>query len=910
MRPTPTSPDVPSGANQRRRTNGRAWPFVGRDDDLELGLDRLATPGGVALYGEAGVGKTRLASRIAEMVCGGAGAAGGDLFRVSIAATDARRHIPLSALEPLLGDLMSGGRGPTLGIGAELADRLRSLAGGDEVLVQVDDAHLLDDASADALAALCRMGRTRLLLTVRTDVAVPSALTALWKDEVIDRIDLEPFGLAITTNLLVAALNGEITRSSAWKVWSATKGNPFHIRELTRDGLDDGSLVLIGGVWTWQGELGPGHRMGDLVSEELRHLSPAEREVVELVALAEPVPVSMLVAHAEPGTLDSLIDRGLVILDRPSDFDPGAPRTARLLHPLYAETVRARVGPDRRRRLFNAVMDQERAAPLETLPSLMRSVAWALECDLVPDVDRLLRATRAALLLGHLDYALRMASTAVEHLDGERDGRVVDALLLRARTWRSRGEPDRARSDLESAREALTHIAGPRSSAVERSLAVAEARAELTQFVDDDPDEAARILDEVAVDAAETMDPTQKAAWDLEMDARRLTSRAWAGPSDVSVGAGLEVLATPSLDPVVRLPLVAPLVLGLVARGRFDDAIALAEAELPSARANPDAAPSALADIAAARFTARLCAGRIDEMAGPFAGSTGDHDELLRFDRTLQQIGAGVRAAAEGRWEDAHRELRAAAVAFDHDDQRGLKANALAQLARTSVATGRLVEARQAIADFRATPLRASRAVAGQLRLAVAAAGMVLAEPEVMDDLTDLADEAAGRGERYIELSALHLLAIGRSSFARVEANSGRNTRDEGDDTDDARRTRLLRRVRALDGTVEGPVGPLLVQHAESVLTGQTVLANALATSLARAGVWLPPARLVVELSPRQREVASLAAKGLSSPEIASHLHLSVRTVDTHLTHVFTKLGVNRRSALAAALAGLQTPQP
>jgi DNA-binding CsgD family transcriptional regulator len=48
----------------------------------------------------------------------------------------------------------------------------------------------------------------------------------------------------------------------------------------------------------------------------------------------------------------------------------------------------------------------------------------------------------------------------------------------------------------------------------------------------------------------------------------------------------------------------------------------------------------------------------------------------------------------------------------------------------------------------------------------------------------------------------------------------------------------------------------------------------------------------------------------LSSPEIASHLHLSVRTVDTHLTHVFTKLGVNRRSALAAALAGLQTPQP
>ena len=894
MRPIPTSPASSSDANQHGRARARAWPFVGRDDELAHGLHRLATPGGVALYGDAGVGKTRLASRIAEVVGSGAGATGHALFRVSIAATEARRHIPLSALEPLLGDLTSGGPGPALGIGAELADRLRSLAGGDEVLVQVDDAHLLDDASADALAALCRLGRTRLLLTVRTDVAVPSAFTALWKDEVIDPIDLEPFDLAVTTGLLIDALNGEVTHSASGKMWSATKGNPLHIRELTRDGLDDGSLVFVDGVWTWQGDLGPGHRMGDLVSEELRHLSPAEREVVDLVALAEPVPVSTLVVHAEPGALDSVIERGLVILDRPSDLDPGASRTARLLHPLYAESVRARVGPDRRRRLFNAVVQQERVTPQEPLPSLMRSVAWALECDLVPDVDRLLRATRAAVLLGHLDYALRMASTAVEHLHRERDGRIVDALILRARSWRRRGEPDRARTDLERAREALTHVAGSPARLVKCSLAVAEARAELAQFVDDDPDQAASILDEVAVDLAGTGDPTQKATWDLEMDARRLTSRAWAGRSDISVDAGLEVLASSSLDSELRLPLVAPIVLGLVARGRFDAALALSEAELPSARANPDAAPWALADIAAARFTALLCAGRIHEMAGPFAGSTGDHDELLRFDRTLQQIGAGLRAAAEGRWEDAHRELRAAAVAFDHDDQRGLRANALAQLARSSVATGRMAEARQAIAEFRSTPLRASRAVGGQLRLAVAAAAVALAEPDVLDDLTDLADEAARRGERYIELSALHLLAIGHST---------------ADDGEDGHRAHLLRRVRALDGTVDPPVGPLLVQHAESVLTDQTVLANALASSLARAGVWLPPTSLRVELSPRQREVASLAANGFSSREIATHLHLSVRTVDTHLAHVFTKLGINRRSALAAALAGLETAQ-
>jgi DNA-binding CsgD family transcriptional regulator len=52
-------------------------------------------------------------------------------------------------------------------------------------------------------------------------------------------------------------------------------------------------------------------------------------------------------------------------------------------------------------------------------------------------------------------------------------------------------------------------------------------------------------------------------------------------------------------------------------------------------------------------------------------------------------------------------------------------------------------------------------------------------------------------------------------------------------------------------------------------------------------------------LSVREREVASLVAHGLSNKEIAGRLHLSVRTVESHIRHMLTKLGLVNRTQLA-----------
>lgn len=49
--------------------------------------------------------------------------------------------------------------------------------------------------------------------------------------------------------------------------------------------------------------------------------------------------------------------------------------------------------------------------------------------------------------------------------------------------------------------------------------------------------------------------------------------------------------------------------------------------------------------------------------------------------------------------------------------------------------------------------------------------------------------------------------------------------------------------------------------------------------------------------------MAGLAAEGLSNRQIAQHLFITQATVETHLRHVFQKLGITSRTDLAAKLA-------
>lgn len=64
--------------------------------------------------------------------------------------------------------------------------------------------------------------------------------------------------------------------------------------------------------------------------------------------------------------------------------------------------------------------------------------------------------------------------------------------------------------------------------------------------------------------------------------------------------------------------------------------------------------------------------------------------------------------------------------------------------------------------------------------------------------------------------------------------------------------------------------------------------------------------KLPFGLSPREYEIAELVAEGCSNQQIAERLFLSVRTVETHLSRVFSKMDVPSRVGVATEMNRLR----
>lgn len=858
------------------------WPFAPRPNEVAA-VTAAASAAGIAIYGEAGVGKTSLARVAVEALTRG----DRPRFHLALAATPARRSIPLSVLEPLLGGFDSASQRGAFALGAELTARLNAHADGRPVVIQVDDAQHLDDISAELLAALCRAGRIALVLTVRTGDPVPVPVVALWKDDVVERLDLGPLDRDSIAELLRRALGGEVEVDASWDIWQATRGNPFQVRETVRQAVESGALARRDGVWAWTGRPKPGRRLVEVVRDELAAIADGVRQVVELVALAEPLPLASLLRHASPSDLDDAIDTGLVTVQPSSVGIDGG--TATITHPLYAEAIRDLLRPGRRRDLFRLVHAEGQNAEGqgggehgETLPALLRSVAWALECDVDVPIARLRAAAGAAASLGEDAYVMRITEVILR-TNSDPDV-VVEVRLLRARTLRFVDRPDDALSELDSASEVAVGTEIPLApDAARRALDIARLRADIAQYHHDDVDAALDVMATVTPTLEQVASADQRDSIVRTLEIDRLVRLGWAGRTSESVDASLTLLAQPDLSPMDALSLVAPAALGLASRGRMNEALELLGERFTDAVEHVADQPWSFQEMGAAAFMSHLLLGDIDGAEATLQASAEADDPLFRFERAAQQAGLGRVAAARGRWAEAEANFAAASARFSLRDHSGYRAWSVAWHAFTLAASGQGAAARRELAAVAEMPWRSVRIIEGDLRLAMARTAAALGEDDSRAQAVELFDLLRERDLRVAAVQAAHLALSLDPQAAGSDA--------------------MLEEMIQIAQDVDGVLAESLVAHATALVQGadgeqRTVLELA----VTNAGVWLPVGRPAAGLSARQREVALLAAAGLSSRAIAERLFLSPRTVETHLASVFTKLGVHTRAELAEVL--------
>jgi DNA-binding NarL/FixJ family response regulator len=99
-----------------------------------------------------------------------------------------------------------------------------------------------------------------------------------------------------------------------------------------------------------------------------------------------------------------------------------------------------------------------------------------------------------------------------------------------------------------------------------------------------------------------------------------------------------------------------------------------------------------------------------------------------------------------------------------------------------------------------------------------------------------------------------------------------------------------------------------LARAVRAAYAGEALLDTAVAARLLASIAEPPDAGSREALTPREREVLALIARGYANKRIALELGIAEKTVKTHVGHVLAKLGVSDRTqaALHAARAGLR----
>jgi DNA-binding CsgD family transcriptional regulator len=860
-------------------------PLTGRDSEFGIIRRTLSGAGnhsGVVVAGAAGVGKTWLAREVLRRA-----EASGERT-TWIVGTESAHALPLGAFIGSLGEAMSD---PLTNVRRVINSFVAQQRRG-RVVVGVDDAHLLDGLSALVVHELAQSGGVRLVVTMRTGSEEPDAVTALWKDGLLGRLDLEPFSAAATREVIESTLGGPVDARSAARFRKLTGGNALFLRQLLADQVAGGRMRKTAGVWMWDGDVAVSANLSDTVGRQMGQLGPRMAMVVDTLSQCEPLAVDVLCDLVRRRDLAAAERMGLVSVER-----TGGGLMVRLAHPLFGELRRAGAGE-----MYLSAIRGRLATRLAKdgdadMQATVRRALLNLESDLDPDPQLYLESARHAMTLLDLDLADRFATAAAQAgAPGAAGVRAMNLVLL------GRGEPAEAalRDMVDGDLPDGHHWATVRAHNLIWNLSKPQDATVILEALAAGPETPAQVAERLAVQAG--------------LDA--VSARC-----ELAAEEARAALDFPALPGFHAMTASHALIMAMGALGQVDELASVAEQALRRATTSFQASHMRFWFGAVYGRACRLT-GRIDEFvntAKQLADSARDIPGLAYANLALLLGNAELVRGAVA--EAARLVHEAVAGAEIHAIRTGLRPASYFTLAEAHAKLGQPAEANDAVAAARSCVppdfLFMHTALSLATGWAMAASGRLA---EAVASVQQAARVARDRGQPTHELACIQAAA-------------------QWGDASQAARARELAEALSL------PLADAIALHAEALLAGdgegllaaaaayrtigdraaaadaaaqasvafdesqqhrRGLYAAALARELADecGGLSTPALRTPagIKLSGRQRDVVELVVAGLSNREIAEKLVMSVRTVEGHVYRACQRVGAQSREELASII--------
>ncbi|MCY0904965.1 LuxR C-terminal-related transcriptional regulator [Arthrobacter sp. H14-L1] len=857
----------------------------------------------VFVVADMGLGASSLLHRLGDEI-------DGEVAIVAIHSSPSLTQVPYGALAPYLRDASPADMSSPIALLRTLWAQFQL---GEEsakpVLLLIDDAHALDDATAGLVAQLVLAGWAKLAASCKPNPGIPGPLLELWRDGAAERFDLLPLNSTEARQLCKGLLSGEVLESAVQSLLFGSGGNPLLLTALLRDALRLGTLVERNGLWLMIGP--PPKQSQDLmevVRRQLMRISAPARDALTLISLAEPVSLTVIEElFAEP-VLAELLEHRLIVVSGPPE------PSVRPLNPVYAEVLRELVPAARSmqlRQLLAAKLEGDPANP----HSLLRTVTWSLSCGMPVPENQLLRAAELACGLNEGALALQITAAIQDPL------LTAAKNLVMSRVYFRMGQYARAAALLDK-----KHHVGVELSQIMPGTIFLPQVVAARQNADISVEQAAELLRRSGVKLAELR--PENAERILAVTSARAAlmlalKQSFIGAYD-SMGSTLQPLLSRTQQPddgvhgrlttAVALALEAErnCVLGFPVRGQLSAATALSLVQ-------PDSNDvTSTTEIVVERYIAcALVAGdwpltRTLLDGNAMTGRSG----VVTFGGAVNTV-LGYVAVRQGRVRQALQLLVPALEELRLCDERQLFRLCAALAFYASVRIGNLREAERLAKDYAASHCGGMYLTSAQAQ-GFFDAGMELlrANGDGLLALQRAADAAAASGAVALELHALEL-CIGLGDRSRLDRFGELAESMEGPWAG-----ALCTYARALAGGSAAEY--LQAGHAfrQADMPGHAATAYAAALKSAKSGMskesrqsalaglqWSKIELDVGEqvatqrgdhhaLTDRERDALTLAALGLTDKQIAARLHVSIRTVQGHLYRSYAKLGVSGREEL------------